>query len=155
MPHQGNTSASPEEAGEIARLVSTLVGRQWRDKNGTPLPITPGQILVVTPYNAQIRAIEDALAEAGCPPGVKVGTVDKFQGGEAPVAIYSMATSSAGDAPRGLDFLYDSRRLNVATSRARAMAIIVASPDLIRVICRTPRQMRLVNALCRAWESAD
>jgi len=82
-----------------------------------------------------------------------VGTVDKFQGREALVAIYSMATSSADQAPRGLEFLYDRHRLNVATSRARAMAIIVASPDLVRVSCRTPRQMSLVNALCRAWEA--
>ena len=84
--------------------------------------------------------------------GFRVGTVDKFQGREAPVVIYSMATSSAEEAPRGLEFLYDRHRLNVATSRARAMAIIVASPDLIRVSCRTPHQMTLVNALCRAWE---
>ena len=111
------------------------------------------EVLVVTPYNAQIRAIEEALAQAGCPAGVRVGTVDKFQGREAPVAIYSMATSSADDAPRGLEFLYDPHRLNVATSRARAMAVVVASTDLIRVACRTPRQMYLANALCRAWEA--
>jgi superfamily I DNA and/or RNA helicase len=79
--------------------------------------------------------------------------VDKFQGQEAPAVIYSMATSSADEAPRGLDFLYDPHRLNVATSRARALAIIVASPDLIRVSCRTPHQMVLANALCRAWET--
>ena len=109
-------------------------------------------MLVVTPYNAQIRAIEDALVRAGCPGGVRVGTVDKFQGREAPVAIYSMATSSADDAPRGLEFLHDPHRLNVATSRARAMAVVVASADLIRVSCMTPRQMYLANALCRAWE---
>ena len=104
----------------------------------------------MTPYNAQIRAIQAALAASG-DDGFMVGTVDKFQGREAPVVIYSMATSSADDAPRGLEFLYDPHRLNVATSRARAMAIIVASPDLIRVSCRTPHQMSLVNALCRAW----
>lgn len=80
--------------------------------------------------------------------------MDKFQGREAPVAIYSMATSSANAASRGLEFLYDHRRLNVATSRAKAMAIVVASPRLVQVSCRTPRQMLLVNALCRAWESA-
>jgi len=79
--------------------------------------------------------------------------VDKFQGREAPVVIYSMATSSAEQAPRGMEFLYDGHRLNVATSRARALAIIVASPDLIRVACRTPPQMVLANALCRAWET--
>jgi uncharacterized protein len=79
--------------------------------------------------------------------------VDKFQGREAPVVIYSMATSSADQAPRGLEFLYDPHRLNVATSRARALAIIVASPGLVRVLARTPRQMLLANALCRAWET--
>jgi uncharacterized protein len=153
VAHEGNTNASPEEAAEVARMVRDLLGREWQDKDGVRQPIGPEQMLVVTPYNAQIRAIEDALVRAGCPAGVRVGTVDKFQGREAPIAIYSMATSSADDAPRGLEFLYDPHRLNVATSRARAMAVVVASTDLIRVACRTPRQMYLANALCRAWEA--
>jgi uncharacterized protein len=153
IPHQGNTSASPEEARQVALLIRGLAGRQWRDRHGGTFTLGPEQILVVTPYNAQIRAIQDALAEAGCPAGVQVGTVDKFQGREAPVAIYSMATSSADDAPRGMESLYDPHRLNVATSRAQAMAVIVASPDLMRVSCRTPRQMLLANVLCRAWET--
>jgi uncharacterized protein len=152
VTHEGNTNASPEEAAEVARLVRGLVGREWQDKDGVRRVIGADEVLVVTPYNAQIRAIEDALSRAGCSAGVRVGTVDKFQGREAPVAIYSMATSSADDAPRGLEFLYDPHRLNVATSRARAMAVVVASSDLIRVACRTPRQMYLANALCRAWE---
>ena len=155
VTHEGNTNASPEEAAEVARLVCGLVGREWQDKDGVRRVIGPDGVLVVTPYNAHIRAIEDALAQAGGPAGVRVGTVDKFQGREAPVAIYSMATSSADDAPRGLEFLYDPHRLNVATSRARAMAIVVASSDLIRVACQTPRQMYLANALCRAWEIAS
>jgi superfamily I DNA and/or RNA helicase len=104
-------------------------------------------ILVVTPFNAQVEALSEVL-----PAGVEVGTVDKFQGREAPAVIYSMATSSAEDAPRGLEFLFDLHRLNVATSRAKAVAIILASPDLVRVFCRTARQMVLANALCRAWE---
>ena len=116
--------------------------------------IGPDDILVVTPYNAQIREIEAALI-GGRHAEPRVGTVDKFQGRQAPVVIYSMATSSADEAPRGLEFLYDPHRLNVATSRAKAMAIIVASPDLVRVSCRTPRQMLLANALCRAWESSQ
>ena len=152
VPHQGNTNASPEEAGEVARLVGQLARSTWQDKDGLRRPVGPGDVLIVTPYNAQIRAIQAALAASGHD-GFMVGTVDKFQGREAPVVIYSMATSLAGDAPRGLEFLYDPHRLNVATSRARALAMIVASPDLIRVSCRTPRQMSLVNALCRAWES--
>jgi uncharacterized protein len=155
VTHEGNTNASPQEAAEVARLVCGLVGREWRDKEGARRVIGADEVLVVTPYNAHIRAIEDALAQAGCSGGVRVGTVDKFQGREAPVAIYSMATSSADDAPRGLEFLYDPHRLNVATSRAQALAVVVASTDLIRVACKTPRQMYLANALCRAWESAS
>jgi uncharacterized protein len=154
VPHEGNTNASPEEADVVARLVGELVGRTWCDKDGSQRVIRPDDILVVTPYNAQIREIEDALAHRGHA-GPRVGTVDKFQGREAPAVIYSMATSSADEAPRGLEFLYDPHRLNVATSRARAMAIIVASPDLVRVFCRTTRQMLLANALCRTWESGD
>jgi uncharacterized protein len=151
VAHQGNTNASPEEAREVARLTAQLTRQVWHDKDGTERPVTACDILIVTPYNAQIRAIQTALAASG-QAGFKVGTVDKFQGREAPVVIYSMATSSADQAPRGMEFLYDLHRLNVATSRARALAIIVASPDLIRVSCRTPQQMILANALCRAWE---
>ena len=154
VPHEGNTNASPEEAAAVAALVRDLLGSSWSDKDGAEHPIGPADVLVITPYNAQVRAIREALTAAECPAGIGVGTVDKFQGREAPVAIYSMATSSGDEAPRGLEFLYDHRRLNVATSRAKALAIIVASPRLIQVSCKTPRQMLLVNALCRAWESA-
>jgi uncharacterized protein len=152
VPHEGNSNSSPEEAAVVAGLVEELLGRDWQDKQGVSRPLDVTDVLVVTPYNAQIRAIEEALRRSGCPAGVRVGTVDKFQGREAPVAIYSMASSSADDAPRGLEFLYDPHRLNVATSRAKALALIVASPSLIRVACKTPRQMYLANALCQAWE---
>jgi predicted RecB family nuclease len=152
VPHEGNTNESLEEAAEVARIVNTLLGQEWTDEHGDRRLLTPAEILVVTPYNAQIREIEGALAKGRCT-GVQVGTVDKFQGREAPVALYSLATSSAEDAPRGMEFPYDLHRLNVATSRARAMVIVVASPDLVRVLCRTPRQMALANALCRLWES--
>jgi len=151
VPHQGNTNASPEEAGVVAQIAESFGSNSWRDRHGAVHAVGRDGILIVTPYNAQIRAIQSALAARGLT-GLRVGTVDKFQGREAPVVIYSMATSSADEAPRGLEFLYDRHRLNVATSRARAMAIIVASPDLIRVSCRTPHQMTLANALCRAWE---
>jgi predicted RecB family nuclease len=153
VPHRGNTNASPEEAGVVARIAESFVSNSWRDRHGEVRGVGEDGVLIVTPYNAQIRAIQGALADRGLT-GLRVGTVDKFQGREAPVVIYSMATSSADEAPRGLEFLYDLHRLNVATSRARAMAVIVASPDLIRVSCRTPHQMTLVNALCRAWEEA-
>jgi uncharacterized protein len=151
VAHQGNTNASPEEAGVVAQIAESFVSCSWRDRHGAVQAVGRDGILIVTPYNAQIRAIQGALTARGLT-GLRVGTVDKFQGREAPVVIYSMATSSADEAARGLEFLYDRHRLNVATSRARAMAIIVASPDLIRVSCRTPHQMTLANALCRAWE---
>jgi uncharacterized protein len=89
------------------------------------------------------------------PPDVRVGTVDKFQGKEAPIVIYSLTTSSAADAPRGLEFLYSLNRLNVATSRAQALVILVASPELPTASCKTPRQMQLVNALCAYLERAE
>jgi hypothetical protein len=94
------------------------------------------------------------LSERLASRGVPVGTVDKFQGQEAPIVIYSMAASSPDDAPRGMEFLYSLNRLNVATSRARCAAIVVGSPRLLSPSCRTPRQMRLANALCRLVEVA-
>ncbi|MDE2869521.1 MAG: C-terminal helicase domain-containing protein, partial [Chloroflexota bacterium] len=112
--------------------------------------LTDQDVLIITPYNRQIR-------ELGSRPelkGFRIGTVDKFQGQEAPISIYSMATSSADDAPRGMEFLYSLNRLNVATSRAKCLAVVVASPGLLAVRCRTPRQMHLANALARLWEMA-
>jgi superfamily I DNA and/or RNA helicase len=103
--------------------------------------------MVVTPYNEQVRCLREAL-----PGEVGVGTVDKFPGQEAPVVFFSMATSSGADAPRNLEFLFSRNRLNVAVSRARCLAILVASPRLLEARCRTIDQMRLVNALCRFVE---
>ena len=87
-------------------------------------------------------------------PGARVGTVDKFQGQEAPVVIYSMATSTPEEAPHGMEFLFSRNRLNVATSRARCLCILVGSPELFEVECRTPQQMRMANAFCRYLELA-
>jgi superfamily I DNA and/or RNA helicase len=86
---------------------------------------------------------------------VRVGTVDKFQGQQATVVFFSMASSSGEDVPRGLDFLFSRNRLNVAVSRARCLAYVVASPRLLDTECRTVEQMRLVNALCRFVEAAE
>jgi uncharacterized protein len=112
--------------------------------------MTPADVLVVAPYNAHVTLLTERLARRG----VRVGTVDKFQGQEAPMVIYSMATSSPEEAPRGMEFLYSLNRLNVATSRARCACILVASPRLFEPECRTPRQMKLANALCRYIEQA-
>ena len=143
----GNRSWSADEVEVVDGLVRTLRGRPWTDSAGVVRPLDLDDILVVTPYNAQVAKLVARLPE-----GSRVGTVDKFQGQEAPVTIYSMATSSADDAPRAMEFLYDLHRLNVAVSRARAESIIVGSPELLRVYCRTPHQMLLANALCRFVE---
>ncbi|HEV8252561.1 MAG TPA: TM0106 family RecB-like putative nuclease [Candidatus Limnocylindria bacterium] len=151
VPHRGNDNESAEEAAVIAILARSLIegGATWRDRHGIERPIGWDEIVVVAPYNAQVGAIQRLL-----PPQARVGTVDKFQGQEAPVSIYSMAASSGEEAPRGMDFLYSAHRLNVATSRARCIALVVASPDLPRVGARTVQQMRLANALCRFVEMA-
>jgi hypothetical protein len=149
--HEGNTNESAEEAQAVAGLVRALVegGATWTDAEGTVHRLDWDDVLVVSPYNAQVAEIARGLPEA------RVGTVDKFQGQEAPVSIYSMATSAPELAPRGMDFLYSLNRLNVATSRARCLAALVASPALTRVRARTPRQMHLANALCRFLELAE
>ncbi|HEX7225268.1 MAG TPA: ATP-binding protein, partial [Candidatus Limnocylindria bacterium] len=149
--HTGADSLSLSEAIDVARIVRALVesGSTWIDRAGVERRMTYGDILVVAPYNAQVGQIAGLL-----PVGARVGTVDKFQGQEAPVSIYSMTSSSPEDAPRGMQFLYSRHRLNVATSRARCVAIVVAEPALLRVRARTPEQMRLANALCQFVERA-
>jgi uncharacterized protein len=124
-------------------------GTTWANKNAETTNLNLEDILVVAPYNAQVSALAERL-----PAGARVGTVDKFQGQEAPVVIYSMTTSTPDDAPRGMEFLYSLNRLNVAISRARCVAVIVASPALFQVRCKTPRQMELANAFCRYLEMA-
>src|SRR5271169_1751881 len=106
-------------------------------------------VRVVAPYNAHVAALIERL-----PAGARVGTVDKFQGQEAPIVFYSMASSTPEDAPRGMEFLYSLNRLNVAVSRARCVAVIVATPALFQVQCKTPRQIELANAFCRYLEMA-
>ena len=151
VPHSGQSSESPEEAGLVAEIVRSLLGSApaYTDAQGVAHPLTESDVLVITPYNAQVRAIGEQL------PGFRIGTVDKFQGQEAPISIYSMATSSPDQAPYGMEFLYSLNRLNVATSRARCLALVVASPGLLKVRCRTPGQMRLANAVARLVEMAD
>ena len=149
--HNGNQSESPEEVEKVSELINNLLasGATWTDKTGGQAPLKLEDILVVAPYNAQVSALAKAL-----PVGARVGTVDKFQGQQAPIVIYSMTTSSPEDAPRGMEFLYSLNRLNVAISRAQCVAVIVASPALFQVECKTPRQIQLANALCRYLEMA-
>lgn len=149
VDHTGNQSSSIEEALAIAQIVKELLDARatWTDRKGEHA-LKLEHILIIAPYNAQIYEIQRRL------PGARVGTVDKFQGQEAPIAIYSMATSSHADAPRGMEFLYSPNRLNVATSRAKCVSILVASRSVFEADCRTPRQMRLANAFCRYLEVA-
>jgi uncharacterized protein len=152
VQHSGNQSESTEEVAKVKELVSDLLasGANWTDKTGEQDRLKLEDILVVAPYNAQVSALAKAL-----PIGSRIGTVDKFQGQQAPLVIYSMATSAPEDAPRGMEFLYSLNRLNVAVSRAQCVAVIVASPALFQVECKTPRQIQLVNALCRYLEMAS
>jgi uncharacterized protein len=150
VEHQGNQNDSPEEVDAVADLVNRLTapGVRWVDDKGNSGQLQLSDILIVAPYNTQVSDLSTRL------PNARVGTVDKFQGQEAPVVIYSMTTSSPENAPRGMEFLYSLNRLNVATSRAQAMVIIVACPKLLEPECHTPRQMQLANALCRYAELA-
>ncbi len=152
VEHTGNQNESLEEVERVAELVDGLLRNRatWTDKKAETSTLRLGDILVVAPYNAQVSALAQKL-----PSGARVGTVDKFQGQQAPVVFYSMATSSPEDAPRGMEFLYSLNRLNVAISRAQCVAVIVASPALFQVQCRMPRQIELANALCRFLEMAQ
>jgi uncharacterized protein len=148
--HLGNQSESPEEAEKIVEMVEGLFrdGATWTNKNGETKALMWKDILIVAPYNAQVALLAHRLPKA------RVGTVDKFQGQQAPLVFYSMTTSTPEDAPRGMEFLYSSNRLNVATSRAQCLTVLVASPARFDVQCKTPRQMELANAFCRYLEMA-
>jgi len=148
VSHQGNQNSSSEEVDKIAEIVKSLTNgtAAWVNAEQQKQPLGLGDILIVAPYNAQVSDLLERL------PNARVGTVDKFQGQEAPVVIYSMTTSSPEEAPRGMEFLYSLNRLNVATSRARCACILVANPRLFEPECRTPSQIVLANALCRYLE---
>lgn len=148
--HEGNTTSSSEEATEVAAIIKELLGQTWTDQQGDERAVTADDILVVTPFNMQVGVLRSTV-----PPAIQVGTVDKFQGREAPVVIYSMASSTGEDVPRGLDFLYDLHRFNVAISRAQGAVFVVASPALLTPRVRSLNQMKSVNAFCRYVEAAQ
>jgi uncharacterized protein len=152
VTHSGNQIESPEEVNKVDELVKQLLEHDttWVDKTGQTKKLELKDILIVAPYNAQVSALLKKL-----PAGARVGTVDKFQGQQAPIVFFSMTTSTSEDAPRGIEFLYSLNRLNVAVSRAQCVAAIVASPALFQVECKSPHQMQLANALCRYYEMAQ
>ena len=153
VEHEGNGRRSDEEAERIVEQVALLLQGTVTIKDRPSRPMTQADILIVTPYNLQRIRIEELLAAAGYP-GVRVGTVDKFQGQEAPVVLYSMATSSSETLPRDAAFLFDKNRFNVAISRAQCLSVIVCSPRLLDAPCKTPEQMSMVNLLCAYREAA-
>ncbi len=147
--HTGNRTSSAEEAAAVGERYDALLGRSWTDQEGKVARLGPTDILVVAPYNAQVARLAERL-----PAAARVGTVDKFQGQQAAVVLVSLTASSAEDVPRGMEFLYSTNRLNVAVSRAQALAVVVGSPRLLAVHCRSVEQLRLANGLCRLVELA-
>ena len=152
VEHEGNQNDSPEEVDEVEKIVDELLAKtaHWTNADGKKKPMTADDILVVSPYNRQVTKLYERLSARG----IRVGTVDKFQGQQAPVVIYSMALSSPTDSSRSMEFVYSLSRLNVATSRAKCATILVASPKLFEPECRSTKQMKLANALCRYVEMA-
>jgi predicted RecB family nuclease len=151
VEHEANSRSSPEEAEVIAQAMNAMLSDGgFTDQDEVKRRLELKDILVVTPYNAQVRCLQEWL-----PDGARVGTVDKFQGQEAPVVFFSMATSSGAEIPRNVEFLFSRNRLNVAISRAQCLAVLVASPELLHIRCRNVDQLRMVNALCRLVEVAE
>lgn len=145
--HEGNAQIALEEVAAIQAAARDLLKGTWTEKNGSTRPMRQTDIIVVAPYNAQVNVLRDALPE-----GIRVGTVDKFQGQEAPVCLVSMTASSAEETPRGMEFLFSLNRINVAVSRAKGLAMVLGAPRLREAKCGTVEQMRLVNTLCALSE---
>ncbi|MER9018298.1 DEAD/DEAH box helicase [Mesorhizobium sp. M0898] len=147
VQHTGNRQVAVEEIDGIRREMDRLIGVRFRDRDGKERSLTLQDILIVAPYNAQVNALRGSL-----PLGSRIGTVDKFQGQEAPVCMVSMTTSSADEIPRGVDFLFSLNRINVAVSRAQVLALVFANPRLLEVHCNNVHEMRLVSMLCALRE---
>jgi uncharacterized protein len=149
VEHEGRSQSSWEEADAVAAQIHALLGTPYTDEKGVTRPLGPTDFLVVAPYNAQVRRLVQRV-----PAGVRVGTVDKFQGQEAPVVLVSLASSTAEYAPRGIGFVFNRNRFNVATSRAQCRVVLVCAPRLLDADCKSVDQMQLVNAVCRFVELA-
>jgi uncharacterized protein len=145
--HKWNTQRSEEEAALVKDAYHALLGQPWTNQKSETWSVTTEDILVVSPYNMQVNLLKRTL-----PPGARVGTVDKFQGQEAAVVLVSMAASDSDSAPRGIDFLFEKNRLNVALSRARCLSVVFCSPTLLDVVSVDLQRMTLVNNVCWANE---
>lgn len=147
VPHTGNTQASDEEVAAVQEILRSVLGRTFTDSQGESRPLVLDDILFVAPYNMQVRRLEKVL-----PTGARVGSVDRFQGQEAPVVIVSLCSSAGEFGTRGLGFILDRNRLNVAISRAQAIAVVVGDPGIASTSANSVNEMKLLNAFCRLVE---
>jgi uncharacterized protein len=152
--HKGCSTESPQEAAIVVAKVEELLGQDWTDQHGLTRPLTIDDFMVVAPYNDQRRCIEAALRANRVTRGVEAGTVDKFQGREAAGVLFSMTTSSSEFMPRSAEFLFSRNRLNVAISRARCLAYLVCTDELLDTRARDVEEMTLISALCSFVERA-
>jgi uncharacterized protein len=153
--HEGRSTESEEEARIVADQISMMVGTSWTNQLGNRSPLLSSDFMVVAPYNDQVRLLRQFFESTPGLEDVQVGTVDKFQGREAPVVFFTMTTSSAHDMPRGPEFLFSRNRLNVAVSRARCLAYLVCTEALLNSRARTIEEMRLIGTLSAFVEFAD
>ncbi len=153
--HEGRSTDSPEEADLVAKAILSLLGQSWTDSEGKHHPLGVADFMVVAPYNDQVNLVREVLHRDDRTVGVEVGTVDKFQGGEAPVVFFTMATSTGEDMPRGPEFLFSRNRLNVAISRAQYLAVLICNEDLLDSRARSVDDMRLIGTLGAFVESAQ
>jgi uncharacterized protein len=153
--HNDRSTESPEEATIVVDTIASLIGSNWTDVEGVQQPLAVSDFIVVAPYNDQVNLIDRRLAANRRTRGVRVGTVDRFQGQEAPVVLFSMATSDASLVSRGSDFLFSRNRLNVALSRARCLAFLICTNDLLASRARNVDDMKLISTLCAFAEEAE
>lgn len=148
VAHEGNTQQSAEEVERVVAVYRELLGRPYTDKEGRTAPLGLEDFLFIAPYNAQVRALEQAL-----PAGAKVGSVDRFQGQEAPVCVLSMCSSAGEYGARGLGFILDPNRLNMAVSRAKCLAVAVGVGGIAETVAESVREMGLLNMLSKMMQA--
>lgn len=153
--HTGRVSHSVEEVDVVVAEITRLLDSSWTDQQGRTAPIGVRDILVVAPYNDQVDLLCERLDADPGTRGIEVGTVDKFQGRQAAVVIFTMTTSSAADMKRSADFLFSRNRLNVAVSRAQCLAYLVCTEELLNARGRDVEEMRLISSLCAFVERCD
>ena len=142
--HSGFSVQNDIEVGYVKNIYQKLINKKWRDRNNEITKISSKDILVISPFNAQVNLIKQSLGE-----DAKVGTIDNFQGQEAPIVIISYVSSNPENIPRGSDFFFDFRRLNVSLSRAKSLAIIIFNKELLEYHCNTVEDMERLNFFCR------